>query len=507
MLDLIIRNVQITDGSGRASYIGDVGVSDGKIVLAPQGAAKEEIDGTGKVLCPGFIDSHSHMDRMLGSLDELAQLARLSQGVTTEVTAQCGSSVFPAAMSAKAWFDMVDALPKGGNYAALVGLGSVRRAVMDCRDGVPTEEEMEKMKAYVREGMEEGCFGVSSGLIYIPGVYSTTEELIELTKEAKPYGGVYATHMRSESDHLVEAVEEAIKIAETAGVPLVISHHKAVGLSNSGKSVETLRLVHEAIGRGMSVTMDQYPYEATSSTLTNSIAPWYFTDGYAALTERLKDPAFRAEVKAEIESGNLSYNNGVRNAGGWDRVLIASAEHTPGAEGKTVTEYAASVGKDVYEAYFDLLVENGCLKTKAIFFSICEEDIDRIYMDENTVVGSDAVIETAKDHMHPRAFGTFARSICRFHKEKGLVSFEEAVRKQTSLTAERWGLANKGLIRDGYDADLVLLDYDALRDKADYVNPRQLTEGIEKVFVAGKCVFTDGHLTDEKPGRLLRKMR
>ena len=505
MLDLIIRNVQITDGSGGASYIGDVGAVDGKIVMSPQGEAREEIDGTGKVLCPGFIDSHSHMDRMLGSLDELAQLARLSQGVTTEVTAQCGVSIFPNMMSTKDWFAMADALPKGGNYALLVGLGSVRKAVMECRDDLPTSDEMESMKAHVREGMEEGCYGVSSGLIYIPGVYSKTEELTELASEARPYGGIYATHMRSESDHLIEAVQEAIAIAENARVPLFISHHKAVGMANKGKSKETLRLVHEAIGRGMTVTMDQYPYEATSSTLTNSIAPWYFTQGYEALTERLKDPAFRAEVKAEILSGNTTYNNGVRNAGGWENVLIAVAPNTPEAFGLRMTEYAASVGKDVFEAYFDLLVENHCTKTKGIFFSICEEDIDRIYLDENTVVGSDAVIETADDHMHPRAFGTFARSICRFHKEKGLVSFEEAVRKQTSLTAERWGISGKGLIREGYDADLVLLDYDNLRDTADYRNPRGLTEGIEKVWVAGKCVFEDGHLTDEKPGRILRK--
>ena len=503
MKELIIKNVRIIDGSGAPSYIGDIGAEDGKLVLSPSGDTKCEIDGTGLCVSPGFIDSHSHADYAIETKIGLAEEARLNQGVTTEVTGQCGSSCFPAQESIDTFFENAEKMPKAGNYAFLAGHGAIRRAVMDCRSGSPSPAELERMKAHVREAMEKGCFGMSSGLIYVPGVFADTEELISLARETAPYGGIYATHMRSEADHIVEAVKEAIRVAETAGVPLVISHHKCMGKSNHGRSVETLALIHEAIARGVRITMDQYPYEATSTSLTTSVAPHWFTEGNDAFAERLADPAVRAQIKKEMTAEPVSYNCGYRNAGGFGGILVAQAPETPEAEGMTIEAYAKQLGKDPFETYFDLLAANRC-RCNGNYFAMCDEDIDRIYLDENTCVGSDCLFGSASDHPHPRSYATFVRSIVRFHKERGLVTLEEAVRKQTSLTAERWGLPGKGLLKEGYDADLVLFDAETLADRATYSRPRLFAEGMRGVFVAGKCVFRDGKLTGEKPGRCIR---
>ena len=531
MLDTRIINAKIIDGTGNAAYHGSVGIRNGKLVLG-QAAEEEEaaiqVDAAGKTLCPGFIDSHSHSDLYIGSDPETVSLCKISQGITTQVGGQCGSSLFPAPLKKKVQMleylfgdvnqeqlDAVEAfqsfagyvnyaksLQLPGNFAFLSGHSTLRMATVGYENRPATKEELEEMKRYLREAMERGCFGLSSGLIYVPGVYAPTEELIELCKVMRPYGGIYATHMRSEADHVVEGVKEAIQIAEEAGVSLVISHHKVCGPRNWGVSEETLRLVHEAIARGVSVTLDQYPYTASQTGLCQCMSPKYFTNGPVAAAALLKDPKMREKICKEMTEVPCSYNSSYQNAGGFDGILILSVPHTPQAVGMTVSEWAKKCGKDPFEAYFDLMEENECAGSGA-FSCMQEEEVERIYLDENTVAGTDGLVHKKDGVAHPRAYGAVVRSISEFACKKHLVSMEQAVRKATGLTAERWGLSGKGKIADGYDADLVLLSEEKLSDQADFLHPSRLCSGIHTVWVNGAVVYQDGKMTGVYPGKVL----
>lgn len=558
MLDLLITNAEIVDGTGAQAFHGAVGVKDGKIVLVQRESdsaagsasgnvsdsaataaetatasslpeAAETVDAAGLTLTPGFIDSHSHNDRSVGLDPTEYALCKISQGVTTEVTGQCGSSNFPVSPARikeaenlfapempqeklsealrnrdfGTFLSYADQAPKAINYAFLMGHGTLRAAVMGTEDRKPTPAEMDEMKAYLTEAMEHGCMGLSTGLIYVPGVYADTEEIIELCRVMKPYGGIYATHMRSESDHVVEAVAEAIRIAEEAGVPLFISHHKICGPRNWGASKETLRLVHEAIGRGVKITMDQYPYLASQTGLVQCMPPEYRAGGDAAFAERLKDPAFRAKVKQEMTEVPPHYNSSLQNAGGFGGILVLYSSNVPEAVGKTLEEYAKDLGKDPFEAYFDLMIANNMAGMGA-FFCMQEEDMQRIYLDENTVVCTDNVPGTGAV-THPRSYGALVRAIHHFSTELGLVSFEEAVRKETSSTADRWGLTGKGRIAEGYDADLTLLDRKILADRADFLHPTRLASGIEKVYVNGVLSFEGGRILPSYPGKCITR--
>lgn len=495
MLDFIIRNARIVDGTGAPAFVGDVGILNGKITFHTRDEARAVIDAAGLTLTPGLIDSHSHNDRFIGLDPQVFALSKISQGITTEVTGQCGSSPFPVPdphdaeirgffaeeMSPEHLKDIerfrdfgtflsyADAQPKPGNYAFLQGHGMLRMSVMGRANRKPTADELALMKARLRDAMEHGCLGLSSGLIYVPSVYADTEELIELCRVIRPYGGVYATHMRSESDHVVEAVREAIAIAKAADVPLVISHHKVCGRRNWGASRETLRLIHEAIDGGMRITLDQYPYTASQTGLCQCMPPKYFAEGPAVFAKLLRDPDVRAKVKAEMTEEPPKYNSSYQNAGGFGGILVLSCPGAPEAEGLTIRQYAQKLGRDEFEVYFDMMAD-GCVGA----------------LDGPT---------------HPRAYGSLVRALCTFSKQKGLVSFEEAIRKETGLTAARWGLAGKGRIAEGMDADLVLMDVDRLQDNADFMHPRALCSGIEKVLVGGVVAYENGRLTGANPGR------
>lgn len=527
MLDTLIQNATIVDGSGKPKHCGNIGIKEGKIVTNPGIEAKQVIDGTGLMLCPGFIDSHSHHDQVFEPEVEIYNLCKISQGVTTEVVGQCGMSPFPVSAEnletirgLLASFDTKEQLerlqnytdfehflkyaqsvPKASNFAFNCGHSVLRAAVMGTANRKATPAELKKMKAYLKEAMEHGCLGLTTGLIYIPGVYSDTQELIELCKVIQPYGGIYATHMRNESGGLVDSVKEAIYIAETAGVPLFISHHKVLGKDNWGLSKETLRLIHAAIDRGVKVTIDQYPYIATQTVLNVCLPPELFADGKDKLVEKLKDPKQRELIKEKIMLNPSKYDNTYLNCGGFSGVFVLASPNVPEAVGMSIADYAKKIGKSGFDAYFDLMVENQCDGLGA-YFSINEDELQKIYMDENTVVGSDGII-TYDTPVHPRTYGTFAKALSYFCKEKKLLSFEQAVRKQSSLTAERWGLKNKGLIAEGYDADLVLLNYEELHDSSDFVHTRELAKGIIKVFVNGEIVFENNKITAARPGKCI----
>ena len=518
MLDYLFKDADIVDGSGKEMYKGSVGVKNGKIVnVTGNEEAGEVIDASGKILSPGFIDAHSHDDLILGT--ESSRMFKTTEGVTSEVTGQCslsmapvdpahlddiqnmlvmGTPSFPDKMiewtTFPKYLDYVESLKLTTNAKMLVGHSSLRIAVMGMDNREPTAKELDRMKGMLKEAMEAGAAGLSTGLIYTPCCYSKTDEIVELAKVIEPYGGIYTSHMRNESDKIVEAVKETIEIGRQSGVLVDISHHKMLGKPNWGKQKETLKLIHGAWDEGIRVICDQYPYECNMTTLNACMPPWYFDNGFDAMTENLKDPAFRAKIKKEMEDPSTEYDNYYLNAGGWTGVYCTLAGNTPEAEGKFISDYAKEIGKDPFEAFFDLCVENNC-RCGGVYSSMCEEDVVEIFKDPYCIVGSDGLTRDWNEKGHPRAAGTFPHVITYFVKDKKVATLEEVIHKMTGLTAYYLDLPNKGLIREGYDADLVLFDYDDLKDTATYSNPNSVTEGIKAVFVNGKPVYRDMKFT------------
>lgn len=527
MLDLLIKNASIVDGSGKAAFVGNVGVKNGKIILTEQDKQAEHIiDAKGRVLTPGFIDAHSHGDLILGSED--AHLFKTTQGVTTEVVGQCGLSMAPVDPSTMeniqnmlsmgtTWFpedmknwssfgrylEYADQQPMTANAKMYIGHSSLRIAVMGMENRPATNKELDRMKGVLREAMEAGAAGFSTGLIYTPSCYATEEEVIELAKVIAPYNGIYASHMRNESDKIVEAVKETINVGRQAGVRVDISHHKMLGKPNWGKQKETLRLIREANEEGITVFCDQYPYTCNMTTLNACMPPWYFENGFHSMTEKLKNPAFRSQIKREMEDPQTPYDNYYLNAGGWGGVYVYSAAKTPEAEGRFMTEYAQIVGKDPWEAFFDLCVANNC-ETGGVYSSMCDADVCEIIKDPHCIIGSDGLTRSWKEKGHPRASGTFPHAVTYFVHQQKILTLEEAIHKMTGLSAKYLLIKGKGLIKDGYDADLVLFDQDKFRDTATYSHSNSLTEGLDVVIVNGKIVYEQMQFTGEMPGKMIR---
>lgn len=528
-MELLIKNATIVDGTKKPAYKGNIGVENGKLVLNPseESSAEEVIDAQGRYVAPGFIDAHSHGDGVFGT--NFGRLCKTSQGVTTEITGQCGAAMFPVNPEHKAEmlgcistivrdlpeeFDSFTDLKSYAKYVDQVGLtantkiyighGSLRVSVMGYQNRKCTEAELGEMKDKIREAMEAGALGLSSGLIYSPSCFADTEELIELCKVVAEYGGIYATHMRDESGRIVEAVKEALRIGKEANVPVFISHHKIQGRPNWGLCKETLALVDEAKKDGVKVTLDQYPYLASMTNINAIIPPAYFgKGGVEGLAEMCRQPDVREQMKKDILSADTPFDNQYLNCGGFDHILISSLKKTNRYNGMTIAEMAKERGQDVFDALFDVLAENDAEGT-AIYFSMCEEDLCDIFMYPDTVVGSDGLYRFEGERSHPRAWGTFPHAICYFQKEKQLVSLEEMIYKMTLLPCERLDIENKGAIKEGWDADLVIFDYDKLQDKATYKTPDVITEGIEYVIVNGEIVYHDGKLTGRYPGKFIR---
>lgn len=527
MYDIVIKNAKILDGTGADEFKGAVGIINGKLFfIKGNEKADKVIDAEGLYLTPGFIDAHSHGDQVLGQYPGM--LAKINQGITTEIAGQCGGSMFPVTdenldlakgllaigtlsfpdemsewKTAKEFFEYAKTVPIIGNMKILIGHSTLRAAVMGYANRKATDAEMAEMKRQVRIAMECGAAGLSSGLIYAPGCYADTDELVELATVVKEFGGFYATHMRSESIHVVDAVKEAIEIGRRAGVPVWISHHKVAGRPYWGASAETIRLINEANASGMLVTADQYPYEANMTDLNICIPPQYFNDGGVdGMVEILKDPEMRDKVKADMQDINCGYDNFYLNAGGFDNIFIAGCPEVPEADGKFVSEYARILGKDPFDTYFDLLIANGG-RANGIYFTMGEEDMERIISNPNVCVGTDGTCRILDEKTHPRTFATFPKAIRYYHKEKKLFTLSEMIHKITGFVAERANLKGKGFIKEGYDADLVLFDYNSLKDTPTYSNPVQMCDGIEYVIVGGKIVYQDKKTTGEYPGKIL----
>ena len=527
--DLFIKNTNIIDGSGVPSFAGTVAVKDGKLYVLPKDAnvdAEQVIDAKGQYTCPGFIDPHSHGDIPLGA--DYASLSKISQGITTHQGGMCGfsmfpvnpenlsllqeslgllSNTFPAEMdtftSCENYLRYTDTVKRPENTQFLIGHVTLRVAVMGYADRKPTKDELEKMKELLREAMEHGAAGMSSGLVYVPSAYADEEELVELCKVVAEYGGLYTTHMRNEAGDSFKSIREAISVARKTGVRLIISHHKIQGKANWGMSKETLKMIHDAIDEGIEVSCDQYPYTASMTHLSVCAPPKYFTNGLSGMLEYLKDPVMREKIKEEMNDPATPYDNFYLHSGGWSGVFISCSPGYPEAEGKRVAELAEEKGQDPFDTFCDIMIANHGVVT-AIYFSMSEEDVFRIVQDDAVVVGTDGIIKSMDDKAHPRAFGTFPRAIKYFVKENHLMPLEAMIRKMTSLTAEKIRLKSKGLVRDGYDADLVIFDYDRINDTADYVHSNALADGIDYVIVGGEVVYHEKKLTGAMPGKTIR---
>lgn len=528
MLDILIINGTVIDGSGVPAQKGCIGIKDGKLVHAVgTEEAARVIDAQGRVVCPGFIDAHSHGDRLLGTED--GRLFKTPQGITTEQCGNCGSSQAPVALERaeelhrafssrttleevsrwanyENYLQYVEKCQKSANVRFYVGHRILRQGVMGMDNRPPTKQELERMCAMLREAMEAGAAGMSTGLIYVPACYAETDEIVALAKVMAPFGGIYASHMRSESDGLVDAVKETIDVGRQAGTRVCISHHKVLGKPNWGMQKETLEIIRKANEEGVYVTCDQYPYTRNMTSLYSCMPNWHFSNGMEAVAKKLRDPAFRAQVRAEMEDPASPYDNYYLNAGGWSGVYITSMPETPEGAGLFVSEYAQRIGKDPWETYFDLMADNGC-RGSGVYCSMCDEDVCDIIRSPYCVVGTDGINSSWKTPGHPRGSSTFPHAINYFVKEKKILTLEEMIHKMTGLTAERLRFAGKGLLKEGYDADVLIFDFDRLKDLATYDDPNRLTEGMDHVIVNGRCVYENSALTGEYAGRVLRLNR
>ncbi|HEY1525324.1 MAG TPA: D-aminoacylase [Candidatus Angelobacter sp.] len=529
--DIVIQGGRIIDGTGNPWYVGDIAITDGRIVAVgkiPGGIAKRVIEAKGLVVAPGFIDMLGQSETSL--LIDNRSLSKLAQGITSEITGEGGSIAPQNALTIVAAQPALDPyhlkidwntldeywhrLEKKGtpiNIGTYVGAAQVREAVLGDVDRAPTPEELEKMKALVEQAMQQGALGVSTALIYPPGHYAKTEELIELAKVAARYGGIYATHMRSEGQNEVAAVREALRIGQEAQLPVEIFHLKVSGKSRTGKMIDIVRMIQEARDHGQDVTADMYPYLAGMTALASSLPPWAADGGVNKLLQRLRDPAVRQRIKTEMSAtGERTWENLYLDSGGAPGVMVASVVNPELKQytGKTVAEIAASQKKDPLDALMDFVLADKGL-SQAMYFIASEEDLQTGLRQQWTSIGLD-INEMSLDgplfepHTHPRGYGSMPRFLGHYVRDLKLMPLEQAVRKITSLPAQREHLVRRGLIKEGFFADITIFDPDSIIDKATYTQPAQLAEGVKYVLVNGQVAFENGKATGAMAGKPLK---
>lgn len=498
--DLLLKDGRIVDGTGSPWYRADLAIRGDLIVrIAPSitDSARRVIDLRGQVVAPGFIDIHTHARRGIFELPTADNYVR--QGVTTVIEGPDGGSPVPLGPFLK----RLDSLPKSVNIGSFIGQGSIRSEVLGEVDRRPTPEELSRMRALVEQGMKDGAFGLSSGLFYVPGAFTRTEEVIELARVAGRFGGIYISHMRDEAAGVVESVNETIQIGEEGGLPTQVTHHKIVGPGYWGRSVETLRLIEQARSRGVDATIDQYPYTASSTSISSALLPaWAQEGGREETLKRLSDPATRARVKTE----SATIIRLERGGGDPRNVVIAGCEWDSTLAGQTLADVARMRGMEPSiengaEAVLWITEQGGC---QGIFHAINEQDLERILRHPATMVASDGgIVAFGQGRPHPRSYGTFARVLGHYVRERNVLTLEEAVRKMTSFPAQRLGLVDRGVLRPGMKADIAVLDPRRVRDTATFEHPHQYAEGFSFVVVNGEIVFENGRMTAARPGSVL----
>lgn len=497
--DVFIKNGKILDGTGNSWTYGDIAVKNGKILamgkLTGWSAAKT-IDAAGLIVAPGFIDVHTHIES-----EEKKQPTAdnfIYDGVTTVVTGNCGGSN----VDVHKYFSMLDSLKLSINVATLIGHNDVRKAAMGSANRDPSEEEMKKMESIVEQAMKDGAVGLSTGLIYIPGTYSKTEEVVRLAKVASGYNGVYASHIRDESDSVTQAIEEALHIGREAKMPVEISHFKLSGQQNWGRSKETLPMIIKAREDGLDVTIDQYPYTASSTSLSTLLPDWVLADGQDSVKARLSRPVIRKEV-----TDYMLKKLKKRRLKNFSYPVVASFRADSTLNGKSIEEVNLMKGrkhkaKEEAETVIEMMEQGGAAM---IFHGMGDKDVKAIMQYPFNMFASDAGIRVyGSGNPHPRGYGTNARVLSKYVRDEKLISLEEAVRRMTSLPAQKFRLSNRGLLKEGYAADIVVFDAGKVQDLSTYDNPHQYTTGFRYVLVNGQLTVEEGKHNGTRAGMTLR---
>jgi len=523
-IDILIKGGTVCDGSLSSPYAKDIAIS-GDIISAIGSFNRDDavmvIDAEGLVIAPGFIDTHAHSDFTI--LADPRAEGKVSQGITTEINGNCGMSAAPLFNKAlerrqddlnelgiperwntlEEYFTLLEKRGMALNLATLVGHGNIRGSVMGYDDRLPTEDNLSEMSALLRTAIDEGAIGLSTGLIYPPGLYSKTDELIGLSKVLKQKGLVYASHMRSEGEMLVESVQEVIRIGREADVRVHISHIKTAGEKNWHKAEKVIALLEDAINSGIYLTCDRYPYTASSTDLDTLLPAWAYEGGNEEEIKRLMNPEDGERIRKEIQSrtGKKDY---------WKSVIISSVDSEDNAwmEGRTIADISATMGLDEIDALFKVLIDER-LRTGAIFLSMNEDNLKKFLSLKYCMIGSDSSARsfdgpTRKGKPHPRSFGTFPRFIGRFVRDSGIMGLPEAIYRSSLLPAETFCLKKRGSIMEGMYADIVIFDLNNIMDRATFDDPYQRSSGIQHVLVNGVPVIRKGEFAGKFPGRVLR---
>jgi N-acyl-D-amino-acid deacylase len=528
--DLVITHGQIIDGTGSPWYSGDIGIRDGKITAIGnlfQSDRKRTIDAKGMVVAPGFIDMLGQSEKTI--LVDPRLPSKIYQGITTEITGEGGSiaplndaiiradktkfdhlKITPDWRTFRQYFARLEKQGMGINLASYVGATQVRRMVLGDTDVQPTPAQLDQMKSLVRDAMKEGAMGVSTSLEYAPAPYAKTEEIIALAAEASKLGGIYATHMRSEADAVMTAIDETLRIGREAHIPVEIWHLKVAGKTNWGRMPEVVAKLTEARAQGIDVTADTYAYPAWSNDFSAFIPPWAHDGGDAKLIERLKDPTARARIRKDMLTPSKDWDNEWNEIPGPESVIICAVQNPKllPLQGKTLADVAKLQSKDPMDALFDLLIEDDAFTSVAVF-GMSEPDVALALQQpwvslDNDSSGTSPEGLLGQEHPHPRAYGTFPRILRKYVREEKKLTLEDAIRKFSALPAQRMYLADRGVLKAGMWADVVVFDPATIKDVATFEDPNQLSQGMAYVLVNGTPVIDQGKMTGTLPGKVLR---
>jgi N-acyl-D-amino-acid deacylase len=527
--DLVVTNGHIIDGTGSPWYSGDIGIRGGKIAaIGNLGAVPRQrtIDAAGKVVAPGFID-------MLGQ-SELTILvdprlpSKIYQGITSEITGEGGSiaplndamiqsdrsgyehfKITPDWRTLRQYFSRLEKQGMGINLASYVGATQVRRMVLGDDDKQPTPAQLEQMRALVREGMKDGAVGVSTSLEYSPAPYARTEELIALATEAGKSGGIYASHMRNESDAVLEAIDEALRIGREAHIPVEIWHIKVAGKDNWGRMPQVVAKINAARAAGADVSADTYAYTAWYNGFSAFIPPWAHDGGDAKLVDRLKDPATRARIRKDMQTSSKDWDNEWQEIPGPDAIMMGAVENSNLVPllGKRLSEIAKLQNQDPMDALFDILIQDP--SAEVAVFGMSQPDVTLALQQPWVAIDNDSEGTSPEGllgqaHPHPRAYGTFPRILAKYVREEKVLTLEDAIRKFSALPAQRMRLTDRGVLKAGMWADVVIFDPATVKDRATFDNPNQLSQGMDYVLVNGVPVLDQGKMTGALPGKVLR---
>ena len=497
--EILLKNGKIIDGTGNSWYYGDIAIQNGKIIAIGKlgkWIATKNIDASGLIVAPGFIDVHTHIEgeeKKNPTADNF-----IYDGVTTVITGNCGGSQ----VDMGTYFSMLDSLKLSINVASLIGHNDVRKAAMGSANRDPTEDEMKKMEAVVEQAMKEGAVGLSTGLIYIPGTYSKTEEVVRLAKVAAKYNGVYASHMRNEGDSVTQAIEETLHIGREAKIPEEISHFKLSGQQNWWRSKETIPMIIKAREEGLDVTIDQYPYTASSTSLSTLLPDWILADGQDSIKARLARPETRKEAKAymlkRLHKRKLKH---------FSYPVVASFRADSTMNGKSIEDVNLLKGRkhkaaEEAETIIEMMEQGGA---GMVFHGMSDKDVKAIMQYPFNMFASDASIRIyGSGNPHPRGYGTNARVLSKYVRDEKVISLEEAIRRMTSLPAQKFQLKNRGILREGFAGDIVVFDEQKVQDLSTYDQPHQYAAGFKYVIVNGQLTVEEGKHNGTRAGATLR---